>query len=128
MNVYQLKTRTDAFIWLSLMEGDLLSIRASLNAGLYPSYDDRSEEPEFECAVFNCGMAFGEFMERLEAEDIDALTTAGNELTGTLDQMGKMLCEPVWTQAVLLGRNEVRADRAICAAEADGWLYSSCLP
>lgn len=30
MNVYQLKTRTDAFIWLSLLEGDLLSIRASL--------------------------------------------------------------------------------------------------
>lgn len=128
MNVYQLKTRTDAFIWLSLMEGDLLSIRASLNAGLYPSYDDRSEEPAFECAVFNCGMAFCEFMERLEAEDIDALTTAGHELTGTLDQMGKMLCEPVWTQAVLLGRNEVRADRAICAAEVDGWLYGSSLP
>ncbi len=123
MNVYQLKTRTDAFIWLSLLEGDLLSIRASLNAGLYLPYDDRREEPEFECAVFNCGMAFGEFLERLDAEDVGALTTAGKELTGTLEHMGKTLCEPVWTQAVLQGRNEVRADRAICVASADGWIY-----
>ncbi|CWY27946.1 Uncharacterised protein [Salmonella enterica subsp. enterica serovar Typhi] len=123
MNVYQLKNRTDVLIWLSLIEGDLLSIQASLNAGLYPLYDDRQEESEFECAVFNCGMAFGEFMERLESEDIDVLTTAGHELTGSIEHMGRMLCEPVWTQAVLLGRNEARADRAICAAEADGWLY-----
>lgn len=36
MDVYSLKTRTDAFIWLAHMEGDLLSIRASVNAGLYP--------------------------------------------------------------------------------------------
>ncbi|EGK7661798.1 TPA: hypothetical protein ACTPQP_000762 [Salmonella enterica] len=33
MDVYSLKTRTDAFIWLAHMEGDLLSIRASVNAG-----------------------------------------------------------------------------------------------
>lgn len=124
MNVYQLKNRTDVLIWLSLIEGDLLSIQASLNAGLYPLHDDRQEEPEFECAVFNCGMAFGEFMERLESEDIDVLTTAGHELTGSIEHMGRMLCEPVWAQAVLLGRNEARADRAICAAEADGWLYA----
>lgn len=65
MNVYQLKNRTDVLIWLSLIEGDLLSIQASLNAGLYPLYDDRQEEPEFECAVFNCGMAFGELWKGL---------------------------------------------------------------
>lgn len=46
MNVYQLKNRTDVLIWLSLIEGDLLSIQASLNAGLYPLYDDRQEEPD----------------------------------------------------------------------------------
>lgn len=123
MNVYSLKTRTNAFIWLSYLEGDLLSIRASLNAGLYSPDDDKSEEPEFECAVFNCGIAYGEFMERLDAGDIEALTTAGNELPGTLDHMGKLLCEPVWTQAVLQGHNDIRADRAICDAEADGWIY-----
>lgn len=120
---YSLKTRTDAFIWLSHLEGDLLSIRASLNAGLYPPYDDKSEEPEFECAVYNSGMACGEFLERLCGGDINPLSTTGMELLSTLEHMGKTLCEPVWTQAVKRGRHEVIADRAICAADADGWIY-----
>lgn len=123
MNVYSLKTRTDAFIWLALMEGDLLSIRASLNAGLYPLYDDTQEEPEFECAVLNCGMACGEFLERLSGGYIDPLSASGIELLGTLEHMGKTLCETVWTQGVSQGKHEVRADRAICDAEADGWIY-----
>ncbi|CUR95012.1 hypothetical protein B1R47_25170 [Salmonella enterica subsp. enterica serovar Weltevreden] len=118
---YSLKTRTDAFIWLSHLEGDLLSIRASLNAGLYPPYD-KSEEPEFECAVYNSGMACGEFLERLCGGDINPLSTTGIELLSTLEHMGKTLCEPVWTQAVKCGRHEVIADRAICAADADGWI------
>lgn len=123
MNVYTLSTRTDAFIWLSLLEGDLLSIRASLNAGLYPPYDETDDEPAFECAVFNCGFTCGEFLERLDAGDINPLSTTGMELLSTLEHMGKTLCEPVWTQAVKRGRHEVIADRAICAADADGWIY-----
>ncbi|EAP5220558.1 hypothetical protein IFO16_003167 [Salmonella enterica] len=122
MNVYQLKNHTDAFIWLSLMEGDLLSIRASMNAGLYPSDDDDAEAPAFECAVYNSGMACGEFLERLCGGDIGPLSATGMALLSTLEHMGKTLCEPVWTQAVNHGRHEVIADRAICAADADGWI------
>lgn len=123
MNVYTLNTRTDAFIWLSLLEGDLLSIRASLNAGLYSPEDD-AEEPAFECAVYNCGLACGEFLERLDGGDIAPLSTAGDKLLGSLERLGTMLCEPVWTQAVNRGRHEVIADRAVCAADADGWIYN----
>ncbi|HAU6732991.1 TPA: hypothetical protein JEL83_002907 [Salmonella enterica subsp. enterica serovar Elisabethville] len=122
MDVYTLSTRTDALIWLSLLEGDLLSIRASLNAGLYPFYDDADEEPEFECAVYNSGLAFGEFLERLGAGDIAPLSTAGEALLDSLERSGTMLCEPVWAQAVSRGRHEVIADLAICAADADGWI------
>ncbi|ECQ3898444.1 hypothetical protein ACDC01_004581 [Salmonella enterica] len=122
MDVYSLKTRTDAFIWLAHMEGDLLSIRASVNAGLYPPYDEKAEEPEFECAVFNCGFACGEFLERLQSGDIEPLTTAANALFGTLKHLGETLCEPVWMQAMSQGQHDVRADRAICNAEADGWI------
>ncbi|EJN6014389.1 hypothetical protein NQE65_004614, partial [Salmonella enterica] len=88
MDVYSLKNRTDAFIWLAHMEGDLLSIRASVNAGLYPPYDEKAEEPEFECAVFNCGFACGEFLERLQSGDIEPLTTAAKALFGTLEHLG----------------------------------------
>ncbi|ELB5688391.1 hypothetical protein RHT52_004355 [Salmonella enterica] len=122
MNVYSLKTRTDAFIWLAHMEGDLLSIRASANAGLYPPYDEKAEEPEFECAVFNCGFACGEFLERLQSGDIEPLTTAAKVLFGTLEYLGRTLCESVWMQAMSQGQHDVRADRAICNAEADGWI------
>jgi len=124
MNVYSLKTRTDAFIWLAHMEGDLLSIRASVNAGLYPPYDEKAEEPAFECAVYNSGMACGEFLERLGAGDIAPLSTAGETLLSSLEheQPGTTLCEPAWTQAVNRGRNEVIAERAILAADADGWI------
>ncbi|EDC3785864.1 hypothetical protein GAG05_11875 [Salmonella enterica] len=124
MDVYSLKTRTDAFIWLSHLEGDLLSIRASLNAGLYPPDDDKSEEPEFECAVFNCGMACGEFIDRLEAGDIAPLSATGKKLLYTLNHTGLALCGPVWEQGVNRGAFEAWADRAIYEAGADGWIYS----
>lgn len=124
MDVYSLKTSTDAFIWLSHLEGDLLCIRASQNAGLYPPYDDKAEEPEFECAVFNCGLACGEFIDGLEAGTIAPLTAAGKALFDTLNDMGQALCGTVWEQALNRGAFDAWADRAICAAGADGWIYN----
>ncbi|EBJ9553176.1 hypothetical protein D1W74_27370, partial [Salmonella enterica] len=74
------------------------------------------------CAVFNCGFACGEFLERLQSGDIEPLTTAAKALFGTLEHLGETLCEPVWMQAMSQGQHDVRADRAICNADADGWI------
>ena len=120
MNVYTLSTRADAFFWLCRLEGELLSIRAFERTGLYPSSDD-DEGPAFECAVYNSGLACGEFIERLQAGDIEPLTAAGQTLLDSLDHMGRTLCSPVWEQAVNRGAFDAWADRAICDAGADGW-------
>lgn len=119
-----LNTATDAFCWLCLLESELLSIRAFQNAGLYPPYDEADEAPDFECSVYNSGMACGEFLDGLEAGTIAPLTTAGEELLDTLNRMGLALCAPVWEQAVKEGMYDSRADRAIYEADADGWIYN----
>lgn len=119
-----LNTATDAFCWLCLLETELLSIRAFQNAGLYPLYDEADEEPDFECSVYNSGMAFGEFLDGLEAGTIAPLTVAGKALLDTLNHTGQALCAPVWEQAVKQGLYDARADRAIYEAGADDWIYN----
>lgn len=119
-----LKTPTDTLCWLCLLESELLSIRAFKNNGLYPQYDESDEEPDFECSVYNSGMACGEFLEGLEAGTIAPLTAVGKELLDTLNHMGQALCAPVWEQGVNQGLYDARADRAIYEAGADGWIYS----
>ncbi|ECO0809175.1 hypothetical protein AAL09_12115 [Salmonella enterica subsp. enterica serovar Newport] len=119
-----MNTATDAFCWLCLLESELLSIRAFQNAGLYTPYDEADEEPDFECSVYNSGMACGEFLDGLEAGTIAPLTAAGKDLLDTLNRMGQALCAPVWEQAVKQGLHDSRADRAIYEAGADGWIYN----
>ncbi|ECT1022585.1 hypothetical protein DPO11_21560 [Salmonella enterica] len=119
-----MNTATDTFCWLCLLESELLSIRAFQNAGLYPPYDEADKEPDFECSVYNSGMACGEFLDSLEAGSIAPLTAAGEELLDTLNRIGLALCAPLWEQAVRQGRNDSRADRAIYEAGADGWIYN----
>ncbi|EMX8468564.1 hypothetical protein AAH178_004501 [Serratia marcescens] len=115
-NVLDLKTALDAFHFLCLVEGKLMSIRAYQRLGLGLEREDPSELNDVENAVINAGEAFGGFM---QYGYISTLSANGQALMARLDTLSADIHASYWAQAVEQGKRYVEADIAI--GELEVW-------
>ncbi|HEI8505929.1 TPA: hypothetical protein SLF17_003104 [Serratia marcescens] len=119
-NVLDLKNAVDAFHFLCLVEGQLLSIRACQRLGLGLERDAPTELNDVENAVINAGEAFGGFLLVLQYGRLPALSAGGQVLLTRLDMLSKDIHASYWEQAVEQGKRDVEADIAIGELDA-GW-------
>lgn len=119
-NVLDLKTALDAFHFLCLVEGKLMSIRACQRLGLGLEREAPTELNAVECAVIDSGEAFGGFLLVMQYGYISALSAGGQALLTRLDTLSKDIHASYWAQAVEQGKRDVEADIAIGELEA-GW-------
>ncbi|EMX8467025.1 hypothetical protein AAH178_002918 [Serratia marcescens] len=119
-NVLDLKTAHDAFHFLCLVEGKLLSIRACQRLGLGLEREAPTELNDVENAVINAGEAFGGFLLVLQYGRLPALSAGGQVLLTCLDTLSKDIHASYWAQAVEQGKRDVEADIAIGEFDA-GW-------
>ncbi|MBH3156842.1 hypothetical protein I5P92_13820 [Serratia ureilytica] len=119
-NVLDLKTAVDAFHFLCLVEGQLLSIRACQRLGLGLEREAPTELNDVEKAVINAGEAFGGFLLVMQYGRLPALSAGGQALLTRLDMLSKDIHASYWTQAVEQGKRDVEADIAIGEFDA-GW-------
>ncbi|MFV1478696.1 hypothetical protein [Serratia marcescens] len=119
-NVLDLKNAVDAFHFLCLVEGQLLSIRACQRLGLGLERDAPTELNDVENAVINAGEAFGGFLLVLQYGRLPALSAGGQVLLTRLDMLSKDIHASYWAQAVEQGKRDVEADIAIGELDA-GW-------
>ncbi|HAT3849743.1 TPA: hypothetical protein I8639_003710 [Serratia marcescens] len=118
-NVLDLKTALDAFHFLCLVEGKLMSIRACQRLGLGLEREDPSELNDVENAVINAGEAFGGFLLVMQYGYIPTLSANGQALMAHLDTLSKDIHASYWAQAVEQGKRDVEADIAI--GELEVW-------
>ncbi|MEL5576507.1 hypothetical protein [Serratia marcescens] len=119
-NVLDVKTALDAFHFLCLVEGKLMSIRACQRLGLGLEREDPSELNDVENAVINAGEAFGGFLLVMQYGHLPTLSASGQALLTCLDTLSKDIHASYWAQAVEQGKRDVEADLAIGELEA-GW-------
>ncbi|EPG5631476.1 TPA: hypothetical protein SMF84_002809 [Serratia marcescens] len=79
-NVLDVKTAVDAFHFLCLVEGKLMSIRACQRLGLGLEREDPTELNDVENAVINAGEAFGCFLLVMQYGYISTLSANGQAL------------------------------------------------
>ncbi|HGM6839702.1 TPA: hypothetical protein ACKP7D_003482 [Serratia marcescens] len=82
-NVLDVKTALDAFHFLCLVEGKLMSIRACQRLGLGLEREDPTELNDVENAVINAGEAFGGFLLVMQYGYISTLSANGQALMGS---------------------------------------------
>ncbi len=119
-NVLDVKTALDAFHFLCLVEGKLMSIRACQRLGLGLEREDPTELNDVENAVINAGEAFGGFLLIMQYGRLPALSAGGQVLLTRLDMLSKDIHASYWAQAVEQGKRDVEADIAIGELDA-GW-------
>ncbi|MFE8665542.1 hypothetical protein [Serratia nevei] len=112
-NVLDVKTALDAFHFLCLVEGKLMSIRACQRLGLGLEREDPTELNDVENAVINAGEAFGGFLLVMPYGYISTLSANGQALMARLDTLSKDIHASYWAQAVEQGKRDVEADIAI---------------
>lgn len=118
-NVFDVKTALDAFHFLCLVEGKLMSIRACQRLGLGLEREDPTELNDVENAVINAGEAFGSFLLVMQYGYISTLSANGQALMARLDTLSKDIHASYWAQAVEQGKRYVEADIAI--GELEVW-------
>ncbi|MEO9270300.1 hypothetical protein ABI244_20915 [Serratia ureilytica] len=118
-NVLDLKTALDAFHFLCLVEGKLMSIRAYQRLGLGLEREDPTELNDVENAVINAGEAFGGFLLVMQYGYISTLSANGQALMARLNTLSKDIHASYWAQAVEQGKRDVEADIAI--GELEVW-------
>ncbi|KFF79079.1 hypothetical protein IY40_10830 [Serratia marcescens] len=118
-NVLDVKTALDAFHFLCLVEGKLMSIRACQRLGLGLEREDPTELNDVENAVINAGEAFGGFLLVMQYGYILTLSANGQALMARLDALSKDIHASYWAQAVGQGKRDVEADIAI--GELEVW-------
>ncbi|HEJ0329792.1 hypothetical protein I5M92_22235 [Serratia marcescens] len=119
-HVLDLKTTLDAFHFLCLVEGNLMSIRACQRLGLGLEREAPTELNDVENAVIYAGEAFGGFLLVMQYGYISTLSAGGQALLTSLDTLSKDIHASYWAQAVEQGKRDVEADIAIGELEA-GW-------
>ncbi|MGP0837924.1 hypothetical protein [Serratia sp. CY85251] len=119
-NVLDLKTAVDAFHFLCLVEGKLLSIRACQRLGVGLEREAPTELNDVENAVINAGEAFGGGLLVLQYGRLPALSAGGQALLTRVDMLSKDIHASYWAQAVEQGKRDVEADIAIGEFDA-GW-------
>lgn len=118
-NVLDVKTALDAFHFLCLVEGKLMSIRACQRLGLGLEREDPTGLNDVENAVINAGEAFGGFLLVMRYGYISTLSANGQALMARLDTLSKDIHASYWAQAVEQGKRYVEADIAI--GELEVW-------
>lgn len=118
-NVLDVKTALDAFHFLCLVEGKLMSIRTCQRLGLGLEREDPTELNDVENAVINAGEAFGGFLLVMQYGHISTLSANGQALLTRLESLSKDIHASYWAQAVEQGKRDVEADIAI--GELEVW-------
>ncbi len=118
-NVLDVKTALDAFHFLCLVEGKLMSIRACQRLGLGLEREDPTELNDVENAFINAGEAFGGFLLVMQYGHISTLSANGQALLTRLESLSKDIHASYWAQAVEQGKRDVEADIAI--GELEVW-------
>lgn len=95
-NVLDVKTALDAFHFLCLVEGKLMSIRACQRLGLGLEREDPTELNDVENAVINAGEAFGGFLLVMQYGYISTLSANGQALMARLDTLSKDIHASYW--------------------------------
>lgn len=112
-NVLNVKTALDAFHFLCLVEGKLMSIQACQRLGLGLEREAPTELSDVENAVINAGEAFGGFLLVMQYGYISTLSANGEALLTRLESLSKDIHASYWAQAVEQGKRYVEADIAI---------------
>ncbi len=118
-NVLDVKTALDAFHFLCLVEGKLMSIRAFQRLGLGLECENPTELNDVENAVINAGEVFGGFLLVMQYGYISTLSANGQALMARLDTLSTDIHASYWAQAVEQGKRYVEADIAI--GELEVW-------
>ncbi|MGP2836386.1 hypothetical protein ACTVKO_24020 [Serratia nevei] len=118
-NVLDVKTALDAFHFLCLVEGKLMSIRACQRLGLGLEREAPTELNDVENAVINAGEGFGGFLLVMQYGYISTLSANGQALMARMDTLSKDIHASYWAQAVEQGKRYVEADIAI--GELEVW-------
>ncbi|MEL5396293.1 hypothetical protein [Serratia nevei] len=112
-NVLDVKTALDAFHFLCLFEGKLMSILACQRLGLGLERENPTELNDVENAVIYAGEAFGGFLLVMQYGYISMLSYNGQALMARLDTLSKDIHASCWAHAVEQGKRDVKADIAI---------------
>ncbi|MCS3406115.1 hypothetical protein [Serratia sp. AKBS12] len=113
-----MKTALDAFHFLCLVEGKLMSIRACQRLGLGLEREDPTELNDVENAVINTGEAFGGFLLVMQYGYISTLSANGQALMAHLDTLSADIHASYWAQA--RGARQARCRSRHCDWRARG--------